>query len=94
MKAEIRVSKENGQVIAWVGPKATSLFRLKFILRGLRFEIETGMRLTNKAPKCSTIVRREFGLKGRPPKLLAQFTAIVDQIEAKLLDNDIDIVEV
>ena len=47
-------------------------FRLCVLRAGLRFEIRTGMRVSNKTPKCSTIVRREFGFKGNPARLLAQ----------------------
>jgi hypothetical protein len=89
-----KIVVKDGQVIAWVGKEAVNLLTAKTILMGLRFEVNCpGMRLTRKAPKCSTIVRRRFGLKGRPPKLLAQFTAIVDQMEARALDKDIDVVE-
>ena len=51
----------------------TGVTRLIMILRGLKFEIETGMRLTNKTPKCSTILRKEFGLTGKPEKLYWAF---------------------
>jgi hypothetical protein len=52
--------------------------RLRMILSGLKFEIKyPGMRLTAKAPKCSTILRKEFGLSGKPDKLLAQFEALL-----------------
>jgi len=47
-------------------------FREVFLLRGILFEISTGMRLTGKTPKCSTIIKREYGFKGRPPKLARQ----------------------
>ena len=47
-------------------------FRLCVLRAGLRFEIRTGMRVSNKTPKCSTIVRKEFGFKGNPARLLAQ----------------------
>ncbi len=47
-------------------------FRLCCLRAGLRYEIKTGMRMSNKTPKCSTLVRREFGFKGTPVKLLAQ----------------------
>lgn len=60
--------------IAGGGP---TCLRLGMIRRGLAFEIDTGMRLTNKAPKCSTILRKEFGLSGRPPKLLEQFETLL-----------------
>lgn len=51
--------------------------RLGYILSGLKFEIETGMRLTAKAPKCSTILRKEFGLSGNPEKLFYAFKALL-----------------
>jgi len=52
--------------------------RLLMIASGLRFEINCpGMRLTSKAPKCSTILRKEFGLKGKPESLLSQFEALL-----------------
>jgi len=57
---------------------ATGGIRLLTILHGLKLEIKIpGMRLTAKAPKCSTILRKEFGLSGKPPKLLAQFEALL-----------------
>jgi len=56
--------------------------RLLFIRSGLCMEIRSpGMRLTAKAPKCSTILRREFGLKGKPVKLLAQFETILQMVQ-------------
>ena len=58
---------------AFSGLHAVNGFRIMTILNGLRLEIRCpGMRLTAKAPKCSTIVRREWGFKGRPEKLLEQ----------------------
>ena len=58
---------------------ATGGIRLRMIRSGLKFEIRCpGMRLTAKAPKCSTILRREFGLSGKPEKLLAQFEAMLE----------------
>ena len=54
-------------------------FRLCCLRAGLRFEIKCpGMRMSNKTPKCSTIVRKEFGFKGTPVKLLAQLEAWMD----------------
>ena len=50
--------------------------RLQAIRIGLGLEVKIpGMRMTRKAPKCSTILRREFGLSGAPARLLAQFEA-------------------
>ena len=54
------------------------MFRLCVLRSGLRFEVKTGMRMSNKTPKCSTIVRKEFGFKGTPVKLLAQLEAWMD----------------
>ena len=48
------------------------MFRLCVLRSGLRFEVKTGMRMSNKTPKCSTIVRKEFGFKGTPVRLLEQ----------------------
>lgn len=67
-----------GVPVAFVGHKATAFFRLRMIYRGLEFEVENpNMRLTAKAPKCSTLVKREFGLKGTPAKLLEQMHEIM-----------------
>ena len=69
----------------FAGPTAVNLLRLRMILQGLEFEHKfPGARLTGKAPKCSTIVRREFGLKGRHPKLIEQFRKIVEEAEASV----------
>ena len=46
------------------------------IAQGLRMEIDIpGMRMTAKAPKCSTIMRQEYGMTGTPESLLKQFLA-------------------
>lgn len=56
----------------------TGPIRLNLIKRGLEMEIKfPGSRLTGKAPKCSTILRKQFGLSGKPEKLLAQYTALL-----------------
>lgn len=56
----------------------TGAIRLNMIRSGLKLEIKIpGMRLTRKAPKCSTILRKEFGLSGEPEKLLVQFEALL-----------------
>lgn len=60
----------------------TGPVRLLMIRSGLQMEIRRpGMRLTAKAPKCSTILRKEFGLSGKPVKLLAQFETILGMVE-------------
>lgn len=65
--------------ISVVGPKAMNLYRMMMILQGLKMEARfPGMRMTAKAPKCSTIVRKEYGLKGNHAKLIEQFQKLVD----------------
>lgn len=62
------------QRVAYHKTFETGPVRLFTILSGLKLEINIpGMRLTAKAPKCSTILRQEFGLSGKPRKLYAQF---------------------
>ncbi len=58
-------------------------FRMAALLSGLRFEIRTGMKLS-RGPKCSTRIRREFGLKGSPQKLYEQFEKLVNEASAKV----------
>ena len=56
-----------------VGKQDVGTFREMMLLRGLLFEAaHPGMRLTAKAPKCTTIVRREYGFKGNNQKLALQ----------------------
>jgi hypothetical protein len=63
----------------------TGHIRLFTILSGLKLEIKIpGMRLTRKAPKCSTILRKEFGLSGKPEKLYDQFLALLVKHEVPL----------
>jgi len=56
--------------------------RLIMIRSGLIQEIRIpGMRMTSKAPKCSTILRKEFGMSGKPVKLLHQFEILLQMTE-------------
>ena len=72
----------------FVGPSAVNIFRMEMLLNGLKFEMKfPGMRLTNKAPKCSTIVRREYGLKGRHARLIEQFEPMVAEARAKVQEG-------
>lgn len=52
---------------------ATMPIREKMIEMGLKGEILHGMRLTGKAPKCSTILRQEYGMQGTPVSLYIQW---------------------
>jgi hypothetical protein len=73
------------QHIAYHKTFATGETRLFMILSGLKLEINVpGMRLTAKAPKCSTILRKEFGLSGKPRKLFDQFLALLQKHEIRI----------
>ena len=84
-KSQGRVSKEpkywilmssgNGKHF-WIPEKdfPTRTIREFAIAQGLSMEIKfPGFRMTAKAPKCSTILRQEYGMKGKPEDLLKQF---------------------
>lgn len=79
----IHVSKD-GTPHAFTGPEAVNFFRMATILRGMKFELKTGMRMTSRAPSCFTIVRREYGLKGNKQKLIDQFEKLVAEENAKM----------
>lgn len=56
----------------------TGHVRLFMLLSGLKLEIKfPGARMTAKVAKCSTILRREFGLSGKPQKLYDQFLQLL-----------------
>ena len=62
----------------------------EFMLRqGLEMEIKfPGMRMTAKAPKCSTILRQEYGMVGKPLDLYMQFCKFRRQkIDPKLAER-------
>jgi hypothetical protein len=67
--------------------------REAFIATGLKLEITLpGARMTNKAPKCTTILRREYGMTGTPISLYMQFCrfrkiAIDPELAQKFLEN-------
>ena len=46
------------------GPDQIYRFRLLTIKSGLELEMK-GMRLTSKAPRCFSIIAREFGIKAK-----------------------------
>ncbi len=71
-----------GQPTSFVGPTAVNFLRLHMIWRGLKMEVNNpGMRLTAKAPKCSTLVKQEHGFKGSPAKLLEQMDAMMEVLK-------------
>ena len=50
--------------------------RYKTLLLGLQSEIR-GLRLTNKARTCYSIIKSEFGLKGNKQRVLEQYEKIL-----------------
>jgi hypothetical protein len=71
----LRSSDEQGTDLAWEPLKGYNTLRHRELLiaQGLKMEIKFGMRMTSKAPKCSTIVRQEYGMTGSPLALYMQF---------------------
>lgn len=66
------------QVVEYHKSFPTGELRLFVILQGIDLEIKIpGMRMTRRAPKCSTIIRKEFGFSGKPPSLRDQFRALL-----------------
>lgn len=60
------------------GPDGIALYRLLTIKMGLKLEM-SGIRLTSarKAPSCYTIIRKEFGIRGRDKaKAYSEFCAM------------------
>lgn len=53
-------------------------FRTMMLYRGLKLEVETGMKLTNKA-NVFAIIKREYNLKGTKKTVLAQFEKILKE---------------
>jgi hypothetical protein len=82
MNEEIKL-RENGSLEVVSGREHMGLLRMVMVARGLHLEIRTGMRLTSKAPKCSTIARRDYKLKGRPEVL---YEKMMDLIQAKRIE--------
>jgi hypothetical protein len=50
----------------------TGPLRLTMLLSGMKFEIETGLKMT-RGPKCSSRVKKEFALKGNAVSVYYQF---------------------
>jgi hypothetical protein len=61
-------------------PAQINAMRAHTIRIGLEYEIRNPkMRLTSKAPKCYTIVKRELGFKGSKIKVYAQYVLWMEQ---------------
>lgn len=65
----------------------TGITRLTMLLTGMKFEIETGMKLT-RGPKCSSRVKKEFGLKGNARNVYFQYLQILIDAGVVILKDD------
>ena len=54
-------------------PAQINALRAHTLRIGLEGEIKHKMRLTNKAPTCYTIIKRELGFKGNKVRVYAQY---------------------
>jgi hypothetical protein len=79
----IRVAQD-GTPMVFDGPQAVNFLRMTMILRGMKLELRTGMRMTSRAPSCFTLARREYGLKGNKQKLIDQFEVLVNEENKKM----------
>lgn len=66
------------------GKDQVNVFRMKTLLLGLRLEVKTGMKLTNKAPSAYTIIKKEYGLKGNKISVYNQFLQIYNNEVARV----------
>ena len=76
--------------LEWVPEKDynTRPIREMMLRQGLEMEIKFGMRMTAKAPKCTTIIRQEYGMTGTPLALYMQFCKFRKQkINPELADR-------
>jgi hypothetical protein len=70
-------------------PQQINAFRAIMLLRGLEFEMRNpGMRLTGKAHKCTTILKRELGFKGSREKIYFQYLRYLNEKGIISLDPD------
>lgn len=65
------IENSNGQLRSVSGPEAMSAFRLRTLLVGLKFEAETGMRMT-RGVSCKKLAKEETGLKTNNVEKLSQ----------------------
>lgn len=77
----VQVDKD-GRPTSFVGPEGVNILRMRTLLSGMKMEL-TGLRMT-RGPLCRTRVRREYGLKGNPQSLIAQFEVLVREAEAAI----------
>ena len=73
--------------IAGVTGEHVELYRLLLLKQALDFEEKTGMRMSGKVPKATTICRRQYGLKGNYTKLRAGLDKIIKEKFPNLPEN-------
>ena len=71
----------DGGAISFTGD-GISFYRLLLLRQGLAMQV-SGMRMTARGPAASTIARRELGIKGKTPSLLAQVEEIIERIKSE-----------
>lgn len=79
---EFEITEQTASAVNSHLTKQGLVARLIMIRSGLVFEIRNPkMRLTAKAPKTTTILRREFGITGNKVRQLATFETILQMVE-------------
>jgi len=68
-------------------PAQINALRAHTLRIGLESEIKHKMRLTNKAPTCYTIIKRELGFKGCKIKVYAQYVLWMEQKGLLTIDD-------
>lgn len=58
------------------GSAGIEVYRLAQLAGALRLQ-EKGIRMSSRMPQATTIARKQYGLKGSLPKLLAQVEALL-----------------
>ena len=68
-------------------PAQINALRAHTLRIGLEGEIKHKMRLTNKAPTCYAIIKRELGFKGSKIKVYAQYVLWMEQKGLLTIDD-------
>jgi hypothetical protein len=83
-------SFEGGGIL--VTGKGIELFRLIALKQGLKLQAK-GIRMSSKIPQATTICRKQYGLKGTLPKLLAQVEALIEAASGQVTRIGVGAVE-
>jgi hypothetical protein len=76
------ITKTKTGVLIMDGAAAVEVYRISTIIIGMKLEINTGMRMTRKAPSCFTIARKQYGMKGNKESLLRQMQELLQAQKA------------